>query len=318
MAERARDWPHAMIATRDARHQARRGRARRGCSRLSEMPEDWARAVDDFLALTEPLLAALEEVQRARRQRPLHAPADDPRRVAERAPRRRPRRRRDRGLPHSASRNMSARRCARPSATRAGSMSTRPMRTATLGARPRASSPRLGASSRASGRSRRRLAYAGMITGLSPDRPQMHAARACRTSIRARSSGIFARRSRQPPAGRLRAQAARSIRAATTRPASARVAGRPHQAAGAGAAAARPGGRCRALCRRRLRAPAAHGRAGAPRRRFPPCRQGRGPRSSPCLASRPAWSRTRQPAARARNLARYGASAHRKAAAATY
>jgi (1->4)-alpha-D-glucan 1-alpha-D-glucosylmutase len=62
MAERARDWQHAMIAT--ATHDTKRGEDARGrLLALSEMPRDWECAVDDFLALTEPLLAALEEVR---------------------------------------------------------------------------------------------------------------------------------------------------------------------------------------------------------------------------------------------------------------
>jgi (1->4)-alpha-D-glucan 1-alpha-D-glucosylmutase len=62
MTERARDWPHAMIAT--ATHDTKRGEDARGrLLALSEMPEEWARAVDDFLALTEPLLKELEEIR---------------------------------------------------------------------------------------------------------------------------------------------------------------------------------------------------------------------------------------------------------------
>ncbi|HKH32740.1 MAG TPA: malto-oligosyltrehalose synthase [Beijerinckiaceae bacterium] len=62
VAERARDWPHAMIAT--ATHDTKRGEdARARLLALSEMPEAWASAVGDFLASTEPLLKELEEIR---------------------------------------------------------------------------------------------------------------------------------------------------------------------------------------------------------------------------------------------------------------
>jgi (1->4)-alpha-D-glucan 1-alpha-D-glucosylmutase len=62
MAERIREWPHAMIAT--ATHDTKRGEdARARLLALSEMPEIWARAVDDFLGTTEPLLSDLEEIR---------------------------------------------------------------------------------------------------------------------------------------------------------------------------------------------------------------------------------------------------------------
>ncbi|MDQ4135938.1 MAG: malto-oligosyltrehalose synthase, partial [Pseudomonadota bacterium] len=59
-AARARDWPHAMIAT--ATHDTKRGEDARGrLLALSEMPEDWAAAVERFQRLVEPHLAAHEE-----------------------------------------------------------------------------------------------------------------------------------------------------------------------------------------------------------------------------------------------------------------
>lgn len=62
VAERAKAWPAAMIAS--ATHDTKRGEDARGrLLALSEMPEEWARAVERFLALTEPLLADLEEVR---------------------------------------------------------------------------------------------------------------------------------------------------------------------------------------------------------------------------------------------------------------
>ncbi|MFL5231575.1 MAG: malto-oligosyltrehalose synthase [Microvirga sp.] len=62
IAARARDWPHAMTAT--ATHDTKRGEdARARLLALSEMPEAWAAAVERFDALTEPLLVDLEEVR---------------------------------------------------------------------------------------------------------------------------------------------------------------------------------------------------------------------------------------------------------------
>ncbi|HEX8663166.1 MAG TPA: malto-oligosyltrehalose synthase [Beijerinckiaceae bacterium] len=60
IAERARDWPHAMTAT--ATHDTKRGEDARGrLLALSEMPQEWAEAVRRFEAMTAPLLKEVDE-----------------------------------------------------------------------------------------------------------------------------------------------------------------------------------------------------------------------------------------------------------------
>jgi (1->4)-alpha-D-glucan 1-alpha-D-glucosylmutase len=59
-AERARDWPHAMIAT--ATHDTKRGEDARGrLLALSQMPDAWAEAVERFETLARPCVASLDE-----------------------------------------------------------------------------------------------------------------------------------------------------------------------------------------------------------------------------------------------------------------
>ena len=58
--ERARDWPHAMTAT--ATHDTKRGEDARGrLLALSEMPDAWADAVERFEAMAKPHVASDEE-----------------------------------------------------------------------------------------------------------------------------------------------------------------------------------------------------------------------------------------------------------------
>ncbi|MGO4524272.1 malto-oligosyltrehalose synthase [Microvirga sp. 2MCAF35] len=58
-ADRARDWPHAMIAT--ATHDTKRGEdARARLLALSEMPEEWARALDLWRDVIGPHLSEVE------------------------------------------------------------------------------------------------------------------------------------------------------------------------------------------------------------------------------------------------------------------
>ncbi len=60
LAARARDWPHAMIAT--ATHDTKRGEDARGrLLALSELPEEWADAVARFESLARPAVASLDE-----------------------------------------------------------------------------------------------------------------------------------------------------------------------------------------------------------------------------------------------------------------
>jgi (1->4)-alpha-D-glucan 1-alpha-D-glucosylmutase len=60
VAERARDWPHAMIAT--ATHDTKRGEDARGrLLALSEMAEEWADAVERFEHLARPAVAPLDD-----------------------------------------------------------------------------------------------------------------------------------------------------------------------------------------------------------------------------------------------------------------
>jgi (1->4)-alpha-D-glucan 1-alpha-D-glucosylmutase len=59
-SERARDWPHTIIAT--ATHDTKRGEDARGrLLALSEMPDAWAEAVERFDRLAEPHLVAQDE-----------------------------------------------------------------------------------------------------------------------------------------------------------------------------------------------------------------------------------------------------------------
>jgi (1->4)-alpha-D-glucan 1-alpha-D-glucosylmutase len=60
VAEQARTWPHAMIAT--ATHDTKRGEDARGrLLALSEMPDAWADAVERFEHLARPSVVAVEE-----------------------------------------------------------------------------------------------------------------------------------------------------------------------------------------------------------------------------------------------------------------
>src|SRR5215207_9736663 len=57
-AERLRAWPHAMIAT--ATHDTKRGEdARARLNALSEMPQDWAAALETWDGLVEPHVVRL-------------------------------------------------------------------------------------------------------------------------------------------------------------------------------------------------------------------------------------------------------------------
>jgi (1->4)-alpha-D-glucan 1-alpha-D-glucosylmutase len=61
-AERAQEWPHAMIAT--ATHDTKRGEdARARLLALSEIPDAWVEAVERFHTMTAPHLVALEDVE---------------------------------------------------------------------------------------------------------------------------------------------------------------------------------------------------------------------------------------------------------------
>jgi (1->4)-alpha-D-glucan 1-alpha-D-glucosylmutase len=62
IASRARDWPDAMTAT--ATHDTKRGEdARARLLALTELPREWAAAVERFEVITEPLLAELDEMR---------------------------------------------------------------------------------------------------------------------------------------------------------------------------------------------------------------------------------------------------------------